>query len=389
MRVDDMPRASRGDTMLTPSTSHLWTKCALTASISHGAGTGDGPFIPDAGDGDTEARREGIAADWVANGVLRGDAASAAEFLGESAPNGWMITGDLVQHVQGYVDYCRSRGEVVQTQSIINIPHLFIRGRLDSQTVQGRTLEIIELKYGWRPVEVEFNPQLLCEAIALFDPEKHDRVILTIYQPRPYHPDGKVRHWEMDEPELTTAYYWLKGKAIAATSPDPKGSVGYHCRDCDGRGRCEALARAAYSAFEWISGTAITKMDAKQLGDEAKFLDLALALVKARHSGIIAEINGRMRRNEYIPGWMWEQRLGDREFIIPLNEVEAKTGITPYKQVPMSPAELEREGADVKIIEEITTRSNAGIKLVPATQKAMARIFKRPGVAKATREPKK
>lgn len=364
--------------MLTPSTSHLWTKCALTALISRGAGTGDGPFIPETQDGDSEARREGIAADWVANGVLRGDASTAADFEGEAAPNGWIVTSDMIQHVQGYIDYCRSRGDVVQTQSTINIPQLHVRGRLDAQTVSGRDLEIIDLKYGWRIVEVEFNPQLLCEAIALFDPEKHDRVILTIYQPRPYHPDGKARQWIMDEAELTTAYYWLAGKANAATSPDPKGTVGYHCRDCEGRGRCEALARASYSAFEWISGSAITKMDAVQLGAEGKFLDLAFALIKARHSGIMAEIEGRMKRNEYIPGWMREQRLSDREFTVTMSDVEAMTGIRPFKEVAMSPAELEREGADVKIVEAITTRSPAGIKLVPATQKAFARMFKRP-----------
>lgn len=375
--------------MLTLSTSHLWTKCALSASLSRGTGTGDGPFVPDVDQEASEAKREGIAADWVANGVLRGDASAAGDYLGETAPNGWVVTPDMVAHVQGYIDYCQSRGKVVQAQVPVNIPQLYIRGIVDSQIVaDSSTLEIIDLKYGYRIVEALWNPQLLGGAIGLFDPEKHDSVRLTIYQPRPAHPDGKARSWEMDEQELTTAYQWLAGKASAALSPGAKGTPGgAYCRDCDGRGRCEALTTASYAAFDWVRGSAMTAMDARQLGDEMTFLDEALELIKARHGGVKAEVEGRMKRGEYIPGHAWDVRLGDREFDVPLEVVEEKTGIKPYKLVPMSPAELERAGADPDEVSELTTRRFAGRKLVRMTPTFFARMFPKP--AKEKRKPAK
>lgn len=394
--------------MLTPSTSHLWTKCALSASFHCGstAASGDGPFVPDDEPEASEARREGVAADWIANGVLRGDAASAAEFEGEAAPNGWIVTPDMVTHVQGYINYCNSRaaataGGIVRVQSPVSIPQLSIRGRLDTQIVTGSStasgtadapcvLEIISLKYGWRIVEAEWNAQLLCEAIALFDPEIHDRVTMTVYQPRPAHPDGKARHWEMDEAELTTAYYWLAGKAQAATSPSATGTPGGgYCRDCNGRGRCEALAAASYTAFEWVRGAAAMKLDAAALGDELKFLDEAFDLIKARRSGVKAEVEGRMKRNEYIPQWMWDIQLRDREFTVSPEEVQRRTGIEAYKQVAKSPAEMEKEGANLEIIDELTTRRPAGPKLVPATRAAIARCFKKPrALARAAQQVK-
>lgn len=368
--------------MLTPSTAHLWTKCALSAWINRPATAGayDAaviPFIPEPDPAADEARREGVAADWIANGVLRGDAAEAAEYDGEIAPNGHAVTPDMVRHVQGYVDYCRAQGNVVQAQVPVNIPHLFIRGLADSQVLSdSSTLTIIDLKYGWSIVEAEFNAQLLCEAIALYDPTKHDRVRLTIYQPRPNHPEGKARHWDMDDAELTTAYHWLARKAMEATSPGAKATPGGgHCRYCDGRSRCAALAEASYAAFEHIRSSQLVALDARALGDELAFTTEALALIKARHTGVEAETKGRMKRGEYIPGWMFDQRQGDRDWIEPLDVVHERTGIEPYKMVPRSPAEMEKEGADSEIINQLSSRPFTGLKLVPATKKAFAKLF--------------
>lgn len=367
--------------MLTPSTAHLWTKCALSASIVRGTLTGDGPIVPKADEKVSEARLEGVAADWIANGVLKGDAATAAEFEGETAPNGWIITPDMVRHVQGYVDFCRSRGEVARAQVPINIPSLYIRGVADAQVVRSDVdsqlvLEIIELKYGYQIVDAEWNAQLLCEAIALFDEKIYDRVIMWVYQPRPYHPEGKARKWELTANELVTAYGWLANKAHAALAPNPVGSPGAEwCGNCDGRGRCEALTRAVYNIFDTVRGARLETRDAVAIGAELTFAQKALKLVKAYESGIEAEVAGRMRRGEYIPGHMWDQQLKDREFVVPPAEIMEKTGITPFKLVLRSPAEMEKEGADPEIIKTMTYRPPGAPRLVPATQKAFAKQF--------------
>jgi hypothetical protein len=366
---------------LTPSTAHLWTKCALSASVNRGT-SAETPFAPTPDETISDARREGIAADWIANGVLNGDAASAEEFDGETAPNGWIITPDMVRHVQGYIDFCRSRGEVERAQVPINIPSLYIRGRADAQVVRSEAesrlvLEVIELKYGYQVVDAEWNAQLLCEAIALFDDKIYDHVIMWIYQPRPYHPEGKARKWELTAQELVTAYHWLAGKAHAALAPNPAGTPGAEwCGNCDGRGRCEALTRAVGSIFETVRGERMEKLDAAALGAQLTFAQKALKLVKAYESGVDAEVTGRMRRGEHIPGHMFDRGLKDREFNVPLSVIMEKTGITPFKLVPKSPAEMEREGADPEIINSLTHRPPAAPRLVPASPKTFAKLFK-------------
>src|SRR5687768_13171981 len=102
--------------MLTPSTAHLWGNCALSAHFVRTGGDVDTGRDTDAGD--SEARREGSAAHWVADGVLRGDAHSCGDFEGETAPNGWVVTPDMVRHVQGYVDFVRSLGSVVRSEGM-------------------------------------------------------------------------------------------------------------------------------------------------------------------------------------------------------------------------------------------------------------------------------
>lgn len=362
---------------LTPSTAHLWTKCALSAVFLRAGGVVDGPIAPEPDEKVSDARREGVAADWIATGVLNGDAASAAEFDGETAPNGWIVTPDMVRHVQGYVDFCRSRGRVVNSQVPISIPALHIRGRADAQcTADSPVLEVIELKYGFQIVDAVWNAQLLCEAIALFDDTKHDRVIMWVYQPRPYHPEGKARKWELSAEELTTAYHWLASKSAAALAPNPVGTPGAQwCGNCEGRGRCEALTRAVYTIFDTVRGERLEKLDPAAIGAQLTFADAAFDLVKAYRSGVEAEVTGRMRRGEFIPGHMFDQQLKDREFVAPMSEIFAKTGITPFKMVPRSPAEMEKEGADPEIINTMVTRKPGAVRLVPATPKTFGKMF--------------
>lgn len=361
---------------LTPSTAHLWTRCALSASVLRGAVT-SGPAAPSPDKSVSEARREGVAADWIANGVLKGDAASADEFDGETAPNGWIVTPDMVRHVQGYVDFCRSRGAVVRAQVPINIPALHIRGIADAQAITtGDTLEVIELKYGYQIVDAVWNAQLLCEAIALYDETKYDRVIMWVYQPRPYHPEGKARKWELTHDELVTAYHWLASKAAAALAPEPIGTPGAEwCGNCEGRGRCEALTRAVYTIFDTVRGQRLESLDAAAAGAQLTFAKKALDLVKAYESGIEAEVAGRMRRGEFIPGHMFDQQLKDREFTVPLSEIYAKTGIAPFKMVPKSPAEMEKEGADPDIVNTLVTRKPGAVRVVPASPKTFGKMF--------------
>lgn len=357
--------------MLTPSNSHLWTACSLAGRLNAGGAGG----APRDHTQDSEARREGKAAHWVAELVLRGDADSCAECLGEMAPNGWMVSAEMVRNVQAYVDLVRAVGPHVEAERIITLAGV-IRGRLDAHplTVDG-VLNIFDLKYGWRLVEAERNTALLCYAGALFDPKRHSGVALHIFQPRPYHPDGKLRTWRLTAAEFPAWLDWLIGRADAAHGADPVATPGPQCGDCAGAGSCQALAASIYRLHDVVEDRRIGHMTAAELAAEVDFIRRAAGLVKARQAAIEAEAAGRIRRGEYVPGWTMEKSLGNRKFTASPAAIQLMTGLNPYKQVLMTPAEMEDEGALEVVLDRLTDRENKGSRLVPLTSKMFTRMF--------------
>jgi len=73
------------------------------------------------------------------------------------------------------------------------------------------------------------------------------------------------------------------------------------------------------------------------------------------------------------------QKFGHRKFIVPDVVIHALTGIDPYKKVLMSPAELEKAGANVKTVDHIAKAPSIGFKLVPFTPKDIGKAFMNKG----------
>jgi hypothetical protein len=368
--------------MLTASTAHVWTHCALSGRHNDPGSGRPVPAVLELDDepADTEARREGIAAAWIASAVLRGDAGSVDEMLGEQAPNGWMITPDMVAHVGDYVALVRSHGAPVlaeETRYVAATPvggPAIVAVRFDAYplTVDG-VLYIYDLKYGYRIVDT--YEQLALAAMTLFDANVHTAVELVIFQPRPYHPDGPVRRVRILAEHWLEVAEALRHKALDALAHDAVGEPGPHCRDCSAAGACYALQRAVYAAVDFVGDKRMVHLEPAALARELAFLEVADKLVKTRLSAMQAETIGRIQNGEFVPGRYLEQRLGDREFTVPLEQVMFATGISPFKTVGKSPAELEKEGADKNVIATMTRRAPAGRRLATVSKSTFARMF--------------
>jgi hypothetical protein len=258
------------------SNAYRWTRCAAAGQdFPAGTGYGIGAEL-------SAPRKEGRAAAWIADGVLRGDASCAADYLGELSPDGWTVTPDMVDHVQRYIDHVSSFGAV---QSEASMSWYGITGRVDQHCATvGDTLRIFELKYGFRIVEPEENEQLLLAAITLLKGHHRD-VELTVFQPRPFHPSGPVRTWNITPSVLMrwADYFRMKadgallfggqcldgkqaplsaadGQTLYATAILPNDNVDYrdiHCRTAG----CRPLSlRTAFVALTRcvLSSTALT-----------------------------------------------------------------------------------------------------------------------------------
>lgn len=346
---------------LTFSNSHLWAYCAASVSPN------PAPFERD--ETPSEEQQEGTAAAWVADSVLRGTAASAEEFAGETAPNGWPIDATMIHHVQTYVEIIRRHGRV-GSETELSLWNGMVRGRVDQHAHDSPSgaLRVWEFKYGYRIVEPEDNPQLILAAGALVQPH-HNLITLAVQQPRPHHPAGPYRKWVITRADLQLELEKLYRAAIRTMDKHPLAIPGHHCAKayCPRANSCPALATNLYAAYTLMGDTRRGgKLTPAELGAELKFLKMAESLLKARKSACEAEATGRIKNSETIPGWMLEAAEGDRVFTVPAAMIQAMTGLDPYEAPKLkTPAKLEGEGAAPQTVALLTTKPFTGMRLKP------------------------
>src|SRR5690606_31889531 len=153
---------------------------------------------------------------WVAETVLKGTFSNCFEMVGMNHTNNWLVTDEMASFVQGYVDTIRNLGGTIYVEQFVRLND-YIAGTLDASVVSldGTTLYVNDLKYGFKIVDVFENTQTIiygcAELMRLNDP-RITHVVLGIYQPRAWHPEGIYRTWRLTVQEL----YELAGKIAQA-----------------------------------------------------------------------------------------------------------------------------------------------------------------------------
>lgn len=358
---------------LTFSNSPLWANCAASTSPRRAGFDAPAPEP-------TEAQQEGVAAAWMADAVLRGSAASCAEFEGEQAPNGWPVDYAMMRHVQGYVDTVRKHGPAY-SETRLTLWNGLVQGQPDAHILNtpGGTLRLWDFKYGYRVVEPQDNPQLLLPAIALVQPY-HTLITMAIYQPRALHPGGIYRKWTIDRADLERHEQRLHAAAIATMDERPRASCGHQCTFCP-RNRpsdCPTLAMNLAAQYELMSSTRRgVKLTPAELAAQLDFLDTTAALLKACRTGAEAEAEGRIQADEQIMGWCMAPRAANRVITAKPEVVRALTDLDPFQEPKLkTPAQLEREGAHPVIIDSISHTPFAGYELKRWNPATVLKAFK-------------
>src|SRR3546814_2922085 len=125
---------------LRPSGAGRWVNCPASPRI-------EAPF-PDV---ESEDAKEGTAAHWVAAQVLGGHM-QLEELTDRAAPNGVIVTGEMVEHVESYIAAVGTPA-VVEQELPTAIPGVET-GTPDARRVVGPNGYIWDLKYGYGIVEV-------------------------------------------------------------------------------------------------------------------------------------------------------------------------------------------------------------------------------------------
>lgn len=321
--------------------------------------------------GNKEQRDEGNAAHWLAEQIFKGHNPPP----GTVAPNGYVITDDMVEHVCSYVDAIDC-GEL-ECDTSYSGQGWEVRGRADhlKYRVATLTLTIDDFKYGWRIVEPDENYTLLSHAIGwcIRTGTRPDRIVLRIHQPRPYHSDGPLREWHCNYEQLM-GYYDRIANRLANPTDELVTSLS-QCVKCHARYDCRAFDQAAYNAID-VMGTAFDDTLPKHvLTYEYSLFTQAEAMIKIAREAREELISHRIKTGEVFDGYSLEQRYGQRRWKPGLtgHALSLASGKDLVKDGIVTPAEAERRGVPKEVIDKLVDRPLIDPKLKAIDVDAKAR----------------
>lgn len=182
----------RAHAWLSASGSSIWINCPQSAVLSR----------------DQERR----SSKWADEGTRAHEVAEAL-ILGRTLPND--VPGEMIEGVAPYVAHVldlNRQADVAHVEKRLSLAPLWapnpaptdMFGTVDYHALVGRTLHVVDLKYGrYHVVEIERNSQLMFYGLAAYlslSDRERARVLwvtLTIVQPRASHPAGPVRSWRI------------------------------------------------------------------------------------------------------------------------------------------------------------------------------------------------
>ena len=320
-------------------------------------------------DYDTDARDEGNCADWLAEQLFNG----ADVPVGTKAPNGWVVTDDMLEHVRLYLD-ALDCGDM-QVVTTFGGDGWEVRGRADHIKYRDGVLTVDDLKYGHRIVSPVENWTLLAHAIGwcVANSTQPDHVVLRIIQPRPYHVDGPVREWSLSYEELCQ-----RSAAIADRLSKPSNTLTSgieQCVRCHARYDCPAFDRSAWNALDVVMDAFHDDMPNNVLAYEHEQFQHAEQIIKTKREATEELMTYRIKSGQVIEGYALEQRHGQRKWAAGMTGVllSAATGVNLTKDGVVTPAEAERRGVDPAVVASLTTRPLIGAKLSKVDPNAMVR----------------
>lgn len=257
----------------------------------------------------------------------------------------------------------------------------------EGDTASPRVVEVIvkDYKYGHRYVDAFENWQLLayaigvCIRLGLTDPDVS--ILLVIVQPRAYHRDGPVKEWRINLGDLFRWGDRIREQVEVALGADAPATVGKHCLDCKARHICSTLQRGAMSVVQYAGIGEAVEMPTDAIATEARIMHDAMAVLKARYEGLMAQLDVLARKGQQIPGWALEDGRSALKWnadvtVDTLRALGAALELDLLKApAPITPTQAKDLGLAPAVVEKYATRGPAGKTLKPVTTIAARRLF--------------
>lgn len=374
---------------LAPSSAPQWVFCAASPSAQQ--------QYPQE---ETDDTRDGTASHWVASETLDSYVAAGnpvqlpSDFIGKTAPNGVLITGEMAEGAQMYVNdilqVAQQHGllQCLQVEQRVYISRIHPDqnwGTPDCWVydMKSNTLYLWDYKFGHKFVSIFENYQIMDYTIGVIDKLGGDdqtlNVVMRIVQPRCYNHGEPIREWRVKGSDLRGYANKLKAAAGKATDENPTYTSGSHCMECSARRACPGATSAAMASIDVVNMCgSLIDLPPDVAGLELTMLTRAAEALKARITGLEVQVEETIKAGTPIDGWSFKKTFGRAKwnkppaFIVALGKAFKKDF---SKNDVITPNQAIKLGVDESVISAHTTKGNAGIKLIQDDGSLARHIF--------------
>ena len=375
---------SGAHSVLPPSGAGAWKLCALWVTMNQA--------YPQP---DTPETLEGNAAHWVAWELLAGRQVSE----GTPAPNGSIVTDEMIEGAELLVDTVRTRmpletfeqWHVEEPVSIARIhPQCWGTPDVWAFSRASAVLEVADYKFGHRFVDEYENDQGVAYTAGILDklaeilgkgPGLLDQAVtvnFTVIQPRCFYKGKPVRTWSVQASDLRAHINILANAAGVALAPNPPAVTNEECQDCPGRHACPALQKAAYHDAEIATRSGPMELPPAAASLELRMLERSLARLQSRVEGLREAVVTYGRQGHPTPFHRLEQGYGRQQWTVPPEQVLAMGslfGVDLSKPGVKTPTQAKKSGVDEAVIKAYSITPLGSIKLVPDNPADARRVF--------------
>lgn len=349
---------------------------SLPRLLQCGASKSMPTFVPLA-DTQSDDVLAGNAVHWLAAGALSGRIIDLDEWIDRKAPNGVYLTDEMIDHVRWYVegvtkDRSNHKRLVEQDMTAWNADRSITIGcrpdhLTDDMAEYGRRIRIDDFKYGWRLVEVENNWTLIAHACAYIA----DKVIapdtimeFRIWQPRPFHPSGKMRVWIVDAYHLMALRDYIFN-TLALTSDQLQ--TGWYCLHCPAMTNCPASRKASMTMLDVAERAIPDNMTLDEMSMMMDALTVGDYTLKAYKDALAERITDSLRNGQTVRNYRLKPYEGALAWVEGIDETALRLLVKPGKAVSkptplLTPTQLKKAIPEL-VLKQITYRKPGGLTL--------------------------
>lgn len=316
----------------------------------------------------SESAEQGAAAHWAAQELF-----DRREIdVGLVADNGVVLDAEMCDAATLFIESLPFGG-VNGFRRRVSIPpiHPECYGYADYFSYGDGVLHVAGFHYGHGFVDEYNNPELLALAIGLraeLSLPADTRYVITVVQPR-YYGAPPVRSHNVSDGALDT---WTVAMKTVCDSPMETVRTGSACLHCPARATCATLKRASSFVADIAGVTAEMSMPLNDAERELAMLEGAQTLVKARISGLEAQIAESLKPGETGAIYSLRASAGRLDWSAPPAEVIDLLGDEVAKRAVITPTQALKAGVDKDLVGMLSARKAGEPKLTKIDTK---RVF--------------